>query len=234
MTDTGWYIVGVDPAPSKDTVICHGEGCFDRVPPQVLRAWFYELLENHENVLIAWDSPLGFDSDDFYDRKIDRAARKWIASLVEKGRIEDKAVNAKQFAALPHWTISCHAVGHPFGNSPGRLRLVDFINKGHCLVEVHPAVALAVWWTARRISEPLKRYKNNKNETAQIAKKLGFPAAAGLDDDHLDAYMAFRLGKMLVQEEARWVGSSIFGGYVLPVCPETDALEAMFQVEMGR
>jgi len=225
---SSWYIVGADPAPAKDTVICHGNGRFDSLPPRSLRSWLYELLETHENVLIAWDAPLGFESDDFYDRKIDKAARKWLSSRVEKGKIEEKAVNAKQFAGLPHWAISCHAVGHPFGAAPGRLRLTDRIDNGHCLVEVHPAVALAIWWTDRKIKHPLKRYKNNKKETAIIARTLGFPGEAGTDDDHLDAYVAFKLGEMLLQDKARWVGSAIFGGYVLPDCPETDSLEKRF------
>ena len=231
MTEKSWYIVGVDPAPAKETVLCHGDGRFDRLPPRDLRAWFYQLLENHENVLIAWDAPLGFDSDDFYDRRIDKAARKWISSLVEKGRIEDKAVNAEQFAMLPHWAVSCHAVGYPFGSTPGRLRLADHINNGHCLVEVHPAVALAVWWTEQQAEHPLKQYKNNRQEAAMIAGTLGFPSQAGTDDDHLDAYVAFKLGGMFLQDQARWVGSALFGGYVLPDCPGTDALEAFFETE---
>jgi hypothetical protein len=214
-------------------MICHGNGRFDRLPPQSLRAWFYELLESHENVLIAWDAPLGFDSADFYDRTIDKATRKWISSRVEKGSLEDKAVNAKQFAGLPHWTISCHALGFPFGAAPGRLRLVDRINKGHCLVEVHPAVALAVWWADRQVERPLKRYKNKKDEAATIARTLGFPDEAGADDDHLDAYVAFKLGEMLLRSEARWVGSAMFGGYVLPVCPESDAIEVSYLAEKG-
>jgi hypothetical protein len=231
MTESSWYIVGVDPAPSKDTVVCHGNGRFDRLPPPSLRAWFHELLESHENVLIAWDGPLGFDSDDFYDRKIDKAARKWISSRVGKGKIEEKAVNVRQFAGLPHWAISCHAVGHPFGTTPSQLRLVERVNNGHCLIEVHPAVALAVWWTDRHFERPLKRYKSNKKETAIIAESLGFPSQAGTDDDHLDAYVAFKLAEMLLQSEARWVGSALFGGYVLPDCSESDAIEAFLLAE---
>ncbi len=227
MTENNWYIVGVDPAPSKDTVICHGDDCFDRLSPQALRSWVYQLLEKNENVLIAWDAPLGFDSDDFYDRKIDKSVRKWISSRVEKGQVENNAVNSEHFALLPHWSITCHTLGYPFGATPGRLKLVSSINNGHCLVEVHPALAIAVWWADKKIKHPLKRYKGSKSETAIVAQALGFPEQAGLDDDHLDAYVAFKLGEMLLRDEARWVGSALFGGYVLPDCPESDAIEAL-------
>jgi len=223
-----WYIVGIDPAPTKDAVLCHGIGRFDCVPPQSLRDWFDVLLAHHEKVLIAWDAPLSFESGNFYDRKIDKAARKWASTWVKKGRVAEKAISARPFAGLPHWAISCHTLGHPFGTPPGRLRLVEQINKGHCLVEVHPAIALAVWWIEKQIRLPLKRYKNNKIATAMIANALGFPYEAGTDDDHLDAYIAFILGKMLLRGEARWIGSAKSGGYVLPDCPESSKIEAIY------
>jgi len=59
---------------------------------------------------------------------------------------------------------------------------------------------------------PLERYKSNRGAAAIIAKALGFPDEAGTDDDHLDAYVAFILGKMLLRSEARWVGSAKTGG----------------------
>jgi hypothetical protein len=106
--------------------------------------------------------------------------------------------------------------------------LTERINKGHCLVEVHPAVSLAVWWIDKQIGSPLERYKNNKGQAAIIAKKLGFPNEAGTDDDHLDAYVAFLLGEMLIRGEARWVGSAKAGGYVLPDCPESLEIEVLY------
>ncbi|MEW6076206.1 MAG: hypothetical protein AB1724_00150 [Thermodesulfobacteriota bacterium] len=232
--ENSWYIVGVDPSPSKDTVLCHGKGFFDRLPPQSLRSWFYELLESYANVLIAWGSPLGFGSDNFYDRTIDQAVRSWVAARVEKGRIEEKAVTAGPFADLPGWALSCHALGHPFGTAPGNLRLVGRIHNGHCLVEVNPAVALAVWWLDKKVDRPLKPYHNSQAEAAMIARELGFPEAAGADDDHLDAYAAFKLGELFVQGEARWVGSAVFGGYVLPDCLESDAIESVLLAEKDK
>lgn len=228
---SNWYIVGIDPAPTKDAVLCHGTGGFDRVRPQSLRAWFDELLAHHDKVLIAWDAPLSFESRDFYDRKIDKAARKWASTWVKKGRIAEKAINARPFAGLPHWAISCHTLGHPFGVAPGRLRLAERIDEGHCLVEVHPAVALAVWWIDKQIGSPLERYKNNKREAAMIAEALGFSDEAGTDDDHLDAYVGFILGKMLLRSKARWVGSVKSGGYVLPDCSDSREIEALYSLK---
>lgn len=60
-----------------------------------------------------------------------------------------------------------------------------------------------------------------------IAEALGFPSIAGKDDDHLDAYAAYKLGSLLLTGEARLVGSVAGGGYVLPngpACREIDAL----------
>lgn len=228
MVTSNWYIVGIDPAPTKDAVLYHGAGIFDCVPPQYLRAWFDELLSSHDKVLIAWDAPLSFDPADFYDRKIDKAVRKWASTWVKNGKIAEKAINARPFAGLPHWAITCHTLGHPFGSAPGRLRLAERIDKGHCLVEVHPAVALAIWWIDKKIESTFERYKNKKGEVATIAQALGFPNEAGEDDDHLDAYVAFLLGKKLLRSEARWVGSAKSGGYVLPDCPEISEIEAFY------
>jgi len=216
MNVNDWHVVGIDPAPSKNAVLCHGDGQFESVPPPELRKRMEELATRHAQLLVAWDAPLSFDKTDFYDRKIDKAVRRWAADRVREDVLADKAVNVRSFAGLPHWTISCHAVGYPFGDPPGGIHLVDYPREGRCVVEVHPAVALAVWWVHRKPGFPLMRYKGNHDAAEKIAETLGFPGEAGSDDDHLDAYAAFKLGIMLLEGSARFVGSLAGGGYVLP------------------
>ncbi len=92
------------------------------------------------------------------------------------------------------------------------------------LVLCRSSVALAVWWAdLEDITHPLPRYKNNVEACHQIATTLAFHELTSLDelnDDILDSYVAWRLGRQFLTGESIWIGSPQIGGYVLPKSAE--------------
>lgn len=229
---TGWNVLGVDPAPRKDTVICRGS-TFVTVEAVGLPRHLREELNRNPRSLIAWDAPLAFARTNFYDRDIDRATREWVGGL-KPSEVESKAVNPCEFARLSHWAVTCESIGLPFGSPPNDLKVASGIpgegEQGPLVIEVHPAVALLAWWRDKSVKEPFPAYKGSKSKkdaAAYIAAALSFPKVAGHDHDHLDAFAAFRLGRMFLKGEARWVGDPMVGGYVLPNGPTAVAIQKL-------
>lgn len=206
-----------------------GGSAFNEVEPADVPGFVEQLLAEHQRVLIAWDAPLSFDpANGFSDRPVDREVRAWVADEVAKGTLAKGAVSVLPFAGCPHWTISCAALGMPFGTPLSGLKLATTASDGDKLVvEVHPAVSLARWWVADRVPEPMPRYKRGKGvRIAEVRAALGtiraslgrmeIPEAAIADDDHLDAWIAWRMGAEFVRGRAVLHGSSHAGAYVLP------------------
>lgn len=111
----------------------------------------------------------------------------------------------------------------PFGQGIDGLSLyissVEMSARGRGFaVEVHPAVALAALWIDSGINAPFPRYKAAaaRDVAAVVASRLGFPEEAGVDDDALDAFIAYRPGTQVVSGEACFVGDPAAGGYLLP------------------
>jgi hypothetical protein len=186
-----------------------------------------EKSNQNKPLLIAWDAPLSFEPDNLYDRNIDKHTRQWIEQHSKPGNqaFEKSAINALPFAGCPHWVISCMTLGLPF--KPHNMKYhVELLHdktkvKKQCVyaIEVHPAVALGAWWLERKIKNPLQRYKGNKKICKGIAQQLGFPCLdnVAFDDDMLDAYVAYKLGKMYLCGSAKWQGDAFKGGYIMPI-----------------
>ena len=168
MTDTNtmapgqWKVVGIDPAPSKKTTVWAVEGTEEIKAAQVPE-WVADLVTDHERLLIAWDAPLSFDSTiSCSDRPVDRALR---AVLKAEHRIDPGAASILPFSGCSHWAITCSALGYPFGPKPGSLQLApvdlprNLDTTGAYLIEVHPAVTLAVWWLESKTGKKMRRYK---------------------------------------------------------------------------
>jgi hypothetical protein len=126
---SGWSVVGIDPAPTKPA-IAYQDGGWTQIKPTALRRFIAEIAEGPTPTLIAWDAPLSYDRGDFYDRRVDKVARAWIKQHVSLGHFEDKAINARPFAGLPHWAVTCDALGLPFGTPPAGLQLVARGSRG--------------------------------------------------------------------------------------------------------
>jgi hypothetical protein len=230
-------IVGVDPAPRKASLVCIGGNTFRGIESRAITAFVAQLVAEHSRLVVAWDAPLSFDArNGFADRPVDRVTRAWMKAHTTTGRLAPGAVSVLPFSGCPHWAISCAALGLPFGTAPGGLRLSATPGEGEqIIVEVHPAVSLARWWIALGIEGPMPRYKRGKNTGSREVRSalevlrarlggLGIPAEAFASDDHLDAWVAWRMGDMFVRGEATWLGSPAEGGYVVPVVGEGPAL----------
>ncbi|HUP24010.1 MAG TPA: DUF429 domain-containing protein [Thermoanaerobaculia bacterium] len=217
-------VIGIDPAPKKPAAIWSEDG-LTRLPPAALRTFLEIKIAGPRAIIIVWDSPLAFSpTEGFSDRPIDRAARAWRSEKVREGRIEDKAVAVRPFSGCPHWAISCHALGLPFGDTIDDLTLyapneADPKPDHGLVVEVHPAVALAALWIDRQIEGSFPRYKGSKAERGgpkAIAERLDFPVEASEDDDALDAFVAYYLGRQVARGESAVVGVTNRGSYLLP------------------
>lgn len=228
-----WKVLGVDPAPRKDTVIYDGKTFFKKKATE-LKKNINDLLKDHPRTLIAWDAPLSFDPlKDFYDRIIDIVVQEWLTDEEflcgkdEEGKPKRSPINAASFANLSHWAISCDTVGFPFSNKSGEpysLHLAtsksDLKSDGPFIIEVHPAVALGVWWKDKKIQETFPVYKKNIKNCIiikdQLMEVLGYPDEKKINDDYLDAFVAYKLGEMFLEGTACWLGDPKKGGYVMP------------------
>lgn len=223
-TPAATRVLGIDPAPSKETWIYTDESTFLAKRPGDLSDYLREELRTHGDMLISWDAPLSFDpSKGFSDRPVDKLVRSAV-----KGhpKIEPSAVNSLPFSGCPHWAISSHVLGYPIGPAKLGLRLVESPAPGRCLVEVHPAVALAVWWILFDCAGEFPKYKGLKGGRAarravlsRIADglaQLDPPESVRDSDDHLDAWVAWKLGHSFLAGDAELLGSVEAGSYLLP------------------
>lgn len=244
-------ILGIDPAPSKETTLWTRGRCH-RLKPGEVRPEIEKRLSEGQALLIGWDAPLSFDpARGFYDRPIDSAVRGWIKERFGEGarRIEPKAVSVLPFAGCPHWAITCHTLGFPYGTPPEGLELSPSTftrpAPGHALVlETHPAVALALLWMEKGFSEAeaFPRYKGGgaatRDKSREIAEKLGFGPCRNADgkdvdwdDDALDAYVGWEMVRRFIHGKAILAGDPKKGGYLLPQCAESSSIAALADEE---
>ena len=218
-----WKTVGIDPAPSKATVAWSDDGP-TMIPATEVPEYVTWLVKEHDRLLIAWDAPLSFDPNISYsDRPVDKALRKFLKN---RKTIGQGAASVLPFAGCPHWAISCAALGNPYGESPGSLALTpdnpcrQEASRGSYLIEVHPAVTMAIWWLESGNRAEMRRYKGARFKEV-IARYRAVLTAQQIpeqvdDDDKLDAWVAYRMACDFLDGEALWVGDAATGGYVLP------------------
>jgi len=235
------HVIGVDPASGKGLCFFNGERYSSKheILPVDSRHWIEDEFATHRRVLLTWDAPISFNcTHSLTTRPIERTHSPvaiWVREQVQEGRIAKKAVAIGRFSDLPHWVISCHCLGMPYGVSPKGLRIAshrdEVIRSDESMrwvIEVHPAVSMALWWVGMNMKGALPKYKGNKpaaqNHLAReaiwasfldkgLASKDTEPPA---DDDQLDAWVAWKMGVDFLSGEACWVGTPESGGFVLP------------------
>lgn len=196
---------------------------------------------------MAWDSPLTFDPrHSLSDRPIDRQICASLKDFDEELGIPWTrgigGVSVLPFSGCPHWAISCHVLGLPFRHRYGatssgadwRDNLIvpessdDLDSSAVCVLEVHPAVTLAVWWLEQcettDFERQMPRYKGSKapaDGLRRLVDSLDSIDAEVADfcaksDDHLNAWASWKMGYDLLTDEACIIGNRQTGGYVLP------------------
>jgi len=227
-------VIGVDPAPSKDSTVFDGE----KFRPLSARALLEYINGLDGNVLICWDAPLTSpepsDKQKLYTRPIELFFQKKIDL--------PKGISVLGYAGCPHWTITQYVLGYPevgsmkHTNEQEQYKLIktsDVIRKdsicGRNVMEVHPALSMYLMLKETVITD--WKYKgtvtanNRKNRIATYLEKLAekyetlinkgwAEKEIGNDDDRLDAYIAWLLGKLwLTQLSEDSVGAvKLIGG----------------------
>jgi predicted nuclease with RNAse H fold len=215
-------VLGIDPAPSKKNVIFDGEKFYEKYNEKELKA--KELKEYikalSEDTLICWDAPLAFDVDegDFYFRPIEKFFKYHNKDVLPKG------ISMIPIAGCPHWLMSQYVVGYPAINCQNNeISLItkkeDLQTNKLKIVEVHPALAIWIWlkdededknknikeWKYKKEKQSFEKILNilinekivninilSKEDKEKLEKKH--------NDDYLDAYIAWKLGDMLIND----------------------------------
>lgn len=201
-------VLGVYPAPRKLTVVFDGQH-FYTIAPHLLRTRLRELLPVQGPALVVWNAPLSSGHDgnkaDFWGRPVDEASATWIDSHTK--HLCDKALSAQPFVGRSHRELASHVLGLPFSDQADRFRLVakaaDVVGP-RCAIETQSAMVLAKWWGDRKIETPKLWYTGSRSAAQAILHPLApFLAANGacplppedfLDEDHLDAWVSWRVG----------------------------------------
>jgi predicted RNase H-like nuclease len=223
-------IIGVDPAPGKNSFIYDGDSFYDLNADELID--FFKEKEKSNNILICWDAPLsGPDiinkttfSGSYTDRPVEKALRKAI------GKVEGCSV--LPYSGCPHWTVSKAVFGYPIVGKFDTLekdlpfkKLRSKEDSGKLIVEVHPAVSMYFW-----LGNDFKKYKGSgitkaKQEMAIKNNLKGVKKAIGSSlklpeinsDDELDAFVAYVMGYFWIHQnpEVSLLGNEDKGGAML-------------------
>ena len=161
---TEWQVLGVDPAPSKNSTVCYlgKKGpVFESLKANELLRLLKGIIKQ-DNILITWDAPLTgpprilhptdepYDDSYFYTRQIEKYFNNKDGCKTPDG------INTRGYGGCPHWTITKAFTGLPL--------LGPYCKKGEDLpfqhiestkeklredkpniIEVHPALAMYLW-----------------------------------------------------------------------------------------
>jgi len=226
-------VLGIDPAPSKDSVIFDGE-CFIYKKAKNLQSYITELMERDEPLFIAWDAPLSaaIERENFSlsIRKIEsffyRQSRS-AKSLDEKRGIPH-GISTLGYSSCPHWTISQHLFGYPVLNHEfikeleWKLIMDNEREFGkYNLTEIHPALSMWILLKDKLSKSALFakswQYKGaNTNEVKErlliLIKEIAqLPLTHKYlkvkvdikSDDELDAFVCWLMGQAFVSEDEK-------------------------------
>jgi hypothetical protein len=242
-------VIGIDPAPVKNPTIFDGKNFEDTIPTNALKKYLSDLKNDHQDLLICWDAPLTSFSDafmqkqkknkdydsNFYTRKIEYVIKYTLEENPPSG------ISTMPYGSCPHWTITQHCLGLPqlydgYTAESLPFALITENNlpiSGHHIVEVHPALALWAWlkntqetgWHYKKDKEVFNNIKNSIRETLSL---VTLPIS-NLDDifnkiendDHLDAFIAWALGALWLQDtnDIALIGNKESGALLLPKTP---------------
>ncbi len=270
-------VIGADPAPKNGIDYFDGEKFGHIDADERCREEFAKLSDNKGINLIAWDAPISFDKKHrFYCRPIDNDSkgdkgkyspiRQWIKD--NEKHIEKSSVSIRPFSGCSHWALSCECLGMPYGNSKGDFENYKIAENKKCIeeagkgkisrfvIEVHPAVSMAVWWVTQVLAKDgdYGKFPKYKGSNISVSKKNGaietiwdafddwglVPEETELpknkkgnwDDNKLDAWVAWKMGVDFLQGKAEWVGSPNIGGFVLPKVSEKNKDEFDLKAKM--
>lgn len=222
-------VIGIDPAPSKKTVIYDGEQ-FIEISAIELKKEYLDKVKT--DTLICWDAPLTGGQPTNFNQKIEKYNpfyQRKIEQLIN-ATIQVKGISTMGYAGCPHWAITQHCLGLPQiyqpevpqSNLPFQLITEQLMIeqkkslKGKYVVEVHPALALWLWLKDSKVED--WNYKRSKETFMKLLKKTAMTIDNIKNDDYLDAYVAWKLGDLWLNEKEKviLVGNQNTGAMLLP------------------
>jgi hypothetical protein len=229
----GWFVLGVDPAPSKTTVAFDGTA-FHAWAPVDVKGCLAGLIAGKRHVLVLWDAPLSMDEGSFYGRQVDRAASALVRNWTERPVpiAERKAIGVAPAAGCPHNLLSMHVLGGPVGQPQLGLELLrdraDLATGGRWFAEVHPAVAMGAWHAKHRELGTMPRYKRRAGVASGLLGRLRNQVPdCGLGPPVGDLELAWEATR------AEWNRAATKGGVRLAALGD-DALDAWVSWALGQ
>ena len=225
-------VLGIDPAPAKDSVVFDGRD-FKTFGPRELKAYIDVLSKEEKSLFIAWDAPLSAALD---DNNFSLTIRKIERFFNRNGRYAKelhipKGISTLGFSSCPHWSVSQYIFGHPIIN-PHFQNSIDFelvmdnetLSKrraGHYITEIHPA--LSMWILLKDIIDDElfnSSWKYKGDSSAQTKKRshiivehllaLEFtqkyidPSKITITTvDELDAFVCWLMARALIENDPR-------------------------------
>jgi len=236
-------VIGVDPAPSKNSVLFDGKD-FKSFKFEELKEYIQNISKIYSDLLVCWDAPLAGSKDSLTIRKIERFF--YQNSKNAKELSIPKGISTLGYASLPHWSISQYIFGLPIINKElqkeGKFKLLtsNIPIKGLYIAETHPA--LSMWIILKnRIDIKDWIYKGRKGDKKLIKKfhealmeieEIRDIAPSNLkieNDDQLDAFVTYIVGKLYLKDSATIYGDNDFGAFLLP--KDNDLLKRIDEVK---
>lgn len=198
-------VIGIDPAPAKDTVIYDGEK-FIEIPAIELKKYL-EIFK--EDTLICWDAPLTGGLPTNFDqgkKEYNPFSQRKIEQLINGDNKTIKGISTRGYAECSHWAITQHCFGLPLINdkfkpleTPTTFKLItshnerkELSSKKNYIVEVHPALALLLWLIEENKIEGDDKWNYKKNKETfnilvnKLFKKIEIPQAIAEPKDDGD------------------------------------------------
>jgi len=182
--DLEWRVVGVDPAPSKKSVVCYSSNrhlVFKQFNAQQLYEFLELCKDKDSQVLLVWDAPL--TGPPLYSAKEERKYAKGdftqrdIEKFFMKKEYKHKpptGINTQGYSGCQHWTITKTFTGLPLLGDFCKQKDLPFhhivSNGTECrndkpnIVEVHPALAIYIWIKYSELFSQIENWQYKKDK----------------------------------------------------------------------
>lgn len=214
-------VIGIDPAPSKKSVIYDGEKFIEKKAVE-LKEYLDELIESNDNALICWDAPLTGGSPTNFNQEIEKYNpfyQRKIEQLINKEIPKVEGISTLPYAGCSHWAITQHCFGLPLINDEFKpenqtpFKLIPNQDKqekpfeGKHIVEVHPALALWLWLKDSKVEDwnykksPRKSKETSENNPPKSKKDILEELTSKLSDKITKDFSSFEILKIKIKND---------------------------------
>ncbi len=222
-TNQSIKVIGIDPAPKKGLTIFDGAN-FCQISGADMKEYLGKAKRESESVLICWDAPLSFNENLSFGEKCDNLYTRIIENFF-KSKLP-KEISILGYAGCPHWTISQYLLGYPKispfdeGFTPPFNLVFDKGGISKSVTEVHPAVAIWLWLKDSIPPHESWSYKSSDLDAVidALNRQSILPDNIKIkNDDYLDAYIAWKLGRDWINGQGVCIlGDNHTGSFLLP------------------